>query len=422
VRIVSVRDFVLGSVAGFVTAGVIAGAVLIFTPIGVSQELEPGALTILSGHDDSDGGQRQVLIDTWNDSHPKNRATIVEVNEAASGQYTEMMAQAQNPGIDVFNLDVTLTAAFADPPSGSPWIRPIERSWLAEKPEDAFMPNPLSTCRYQRKLWALPFNTDAGLLYYHTAPGVAPPFDWDKIRTTAAAHREFDAAYTAQLGDYEGLTVNTLEAVWDDDAGLTVDENGRVQLDLAAWNAAVRRLLPARPDRPGLVHRDALRSEENESTSTFQDGTVMFMRNWPVEYRTLKSADKKLGFDVTSLPGPSVLGGQNLAISARTRKPRAAQALIQFLTSSRSQNSLFDRGGFAATRADVYADETIKADHPYAQLLYAAIDKARLRPMSPNYVAFSERLSNEVHKVLVGEQAALPPDFADMLTRALQGK
>jgi ABC-type glycerol-3-phosphate transport system substrate-binding protein len=421
VHVRSVRDFVFGGVTGLLVGVLLAVSVLHVVRTGDPQELEPGALTVLSGRDDSAGGQRQQLIDIWNDSHPHNPARILQIDQAASGVYSEMIAQARNPDIDVFNLDVTLTAAFADPASGDPWIVPIDRRWLAEKPEQAFMAKPLSTCRYEGRLWALPFNTDAGLLYYRTGLGIEPPVTWTTIRSAAARHPEFPAAYTAQLGEYEGLTVNVLEAVWANGADLTIAENGQVTLDLAKWNAAVRLLLP-RNSKDGLVHPDALNSEENGSTSTFQDGSVMFMRNWPVAYRTLKNADKKLGFDVTSLPGPSVLGGQNLAVSARSKKPRAAQALVEFLTGRRSQNILFDRGGFAATRADIYADETIKSDHPYASLLHTAIDGARLRPVSPNYVAFSEMLSSQVHAVLDGELPALPPDFADSLTAALRGK
>jgi multiple sugar transport system substrate-binding protein len=412
VQLRSGRDFLLGIAAGFVAAVLIGVAVTRFVSIGGPQELEPGPLTIISGVDDSAGHQRQQLIDLWNASHPHNQARIIEVPQRANGQYSEMFARAQDPDIDVFNLDVTLTAAFADPG----WIRPIEESWLAEKPERAFMANPLLTCRYDDRLWALPFNTDAGLLYYRQDRGAEPPFDWAKM-SAAAKQAKFPAAYTAQLSDYEGLTVNTLEAVWDSGAGFTV-EDGQVKIDLNAWNAAVRRLAP----KAGVVHPDALESDETNSTTTFQDGSVMFMRNWPVAYRTLKDADKKLAFDVTGLPGPSVLGGQNLAVSALTTKPRAAQALVEFLTSRTSQNILFNRGGFAATRTGIYDDETIKGEHPYASLLRTAIDNARLRPVSPNYVAFSEKLSYEVHRVLSGKQAALPADFADQLTKALSGR
>ena len=424
-RLVSVRDFALGGAAGFLVAVVLGVVVLQFAPIGGSEELESGPLTILSGRDDSVGGQRQQLVDLWNDSHPRNRAKIIPVDQVASGQYSEMIAQAQNPDtdIDIFNLDVTLTAAFAAPATGDPWIRPIEESWLAEKPRDAFMSNPLSTCFYQDKLWALPFNTDAGLLYYRTDAGLKPPFDWNKIKAAAAAHRDFAAGYTGQFGDYEGLTVNVLEAAWATGVGFAVDQaTGEVTLDLAAWNALLHTLTPAPDGKWGLVHRHALESEEIASRSTFQDGGVLFMRNWPVAYGSLQKADQKLKFAVTGLPGPSVLGGQNLAVSARTERPRAAQALVEFLTSQHSQSILFERGGFAATRAVVYAEEAVKTDHAYAPLLLTAITNARLRPVSPNYVAFSEVFSDQVHQVLARERPDLPAGFAGQLTAALRGK
>jgi multiple sugar transport system substrate-binding protein len=419
-RVTSVRDFALGGAAGFLTAVVIVLVALIWVPVGGGDdELEPGPLTILSGRDDSVGGQRRQLVQLWNDSHPRNPARIVEVAEAANGVYGEMIAQARNPGVDIFNLDVVITALFADPPSGDPWLRPIDEDRLAENPRDAFLAKPLSTCLYQGKLWGLPFNTDAGLLYYRADEGLQPPFDWAKIRAARQAHPEFTAGYTTQLGEYEGLTVNILEAAWADKASFAVDPgSGEVTLDLAAWNRLVHSLAPG----SGLVHPDALDSQESKSMSTFEDGGVLFMRNWPVAYGAMLAADKKLKFGVTDLPGPSVLGGQNLAISARSERPRAAQALIEFLTSRQSQKILFEKGGFAATRAEVYADETVKSDRRYAPLLFKAINNAQLRPVSPNYIAFSERLADEVHKVLAGEQGDLPADFAARLTRALRGK
>ena len=71
-------------------------------------------------------------------------------------------------------------------------------------------------------------------------------------------------------------------------------------------------------------------------------------------------------FDVARIPGRSVLGGQNLAIAANSDQPRAAQELIEFLTSARSQQILFERGGFAATREVVYQDSAVRANFPYA--------------------------------------------------------
>ena len=416
-------------VAGTLTGAAVTAALFLIGPLAGPQELEPGELVIISGQDDSTGGQRQQLINLWNDSHPHNQARIVTVPQASDGQYSEMTGRSQDDGTDIFNLDSNWTAFFADPPSGRRLIRPIDESLLAEKPDQAFMKKPLDTCRYAGKLWALPFNTDAGLLYYRLDQGLKPPFTWASIREAGRQRPDFEAAWTGQLNNYEGLTVNVLEAVWAQGSDIRVGADGRVSLDLAKVNAAVKLLTPPPAEKPRLILPDALTSFEDGSRSDFQEGRVLFMRNWPVQYRLMLTGDrpgpggKPVSFGVTQLPGGSVLGGQNLAISERTKKPRAAQALIEFLTGDRAQTNLFVEGGFAATRGRVYEDEAIKQKYQaYLPQLREAIDGARARPVSPNYVAFSQRLSEQVYEVLTGRQPALPADLADQLTRALQGR
>ncbi|MFI5493635.1 extracellular solute-binding protein [Actinoplanes sp. NPDC051859] len=411
--------------AGNLTGAALAASLFLVGPLAGPAELEPGELVILSGQDDSTGGQRQQLVNLWNDSHPRNPARIVTVPQAADGQWFEMANRAEDTETDIFNLDVAWTAFFAEPPQGRRLIRPIDQSLLAEPPDSAFMAKPLQTCRYAGELWALPFNTDAGLLYYRTDQGWKPPFTWANIEQ-ATGRTGFGAAYTGQLAGYEGLTVNVLEAVWAAGGRLDVGADGTVSLDLAAWDEAMRRLTPARQG-PSVVLPESTSFDETGSRDAFRDGRVPFMRNWPVAYRALRAGDQPQGgtrvpFDVARLPGDSVLGGQNLAISERTRQPRAAQALIEFLTSQRSQQILFDPGGFAATRATVYENETIKQKYPYAPLLREAVESARLRPVTPHYVAFSQQLHQLVTEVLSGRQAQLPRDLADRLTQALRGK
>ncbi|MEK8143383.1 hypothetical protein NKH18_18545 [Streptomyces sp. M10(2022)] len=53
-------------------------------------------------------------------------------------------------------------------------------------------------------------------------------------------------------------------------------------------------------------------------------------------------------YSVNRLPGASVLGGQNLAVTADSSRADDARALISFLTSRESERCLLD-AGFAAT-------------------------------------------------------------------------
>lgn len=428
------RAFALGNLSGALVVALLATVVLAQRE---PEELEPGELVILSGRDDSVGGQRDALIELWNASHPRTPARIIPLREASDGQHAEMVNRAQtDPEIDVFNLDVTWTAEFA---SGDR-LQPIDDSHLLDRPDDVFLANPLSTCRYDGKLWALPFNTDAGLLFYRGDLELRPPLDWAAIvaqSTRALAARApgspLEAGYTGQLGDYEGLTVNALEALWAAGGDLRIDRDGQVTVDRDRWADALRKLRPGAGANGGapIVLPDALNQDENRSREAFRAGKVLFMRNWPVAYRTLSGTDATPGpagapappaafrFDVAALPGPSVLGGQNLAVAKQTRQPRAAQALIAFLTGDQSQRILFQRGGFAATRADVYSDEAINQQHPYVRLLLDAVNRARLRPISPYYVNFSVVLRGYVRTALEG--GTLPADLDQRLTQALRG-
>jgi multiple sugar transport system substrate-binding protein len=183
----------------------------------------------------------------------------------ADEQLSEMRARAQSVerDVDVFNLDVTWTAEFAE----NDWIRP-----LAGVDDTGFLDQPLETCRYRDKLWALPFNTDAGLLFYRPAHLKArgvdaeradvkarPPRSWDTltrlIDTAFAgplpAGDRLEAGYAAQFGDYEGLTVNAMEAIWAAD-GEVVDSDGNVRLDSEEASDALQQPAPGGEQHSGV--------------------------------------------------------------------------------------------------------------------------------------------------------------------------
>lgn len=385
-------------------------ATLVVVPALSGDEPEPGELVILSGLDQSAGGQRQALLDQWNKTHPNNPARIIELPANADEAHSEMKARAQSgdPEIDIFNIDVTWTAEFAD----AGYILPLD-----DVDTSVFLANPVKTCFYDDELWALPFNTDAGLLYYRTDMVAEVPSTWRRLREAMLENeRDVRAGLATQLADYEGLTVAVMEAVWAE-GGEVVDEDGKVVLDSEEAQAALNGL--ARDVRNERINLAAsLEHDETASRHAFADGHALFMRNWPVAYPALTA--RKVPFSVTSLPGPSVLGGQNLAISAHSRRPTAARELIEFLTDARSQQLLFERGGLAATRLVVYQDPKVNTSHPYAGALLDSIEGAKLRPVTPRYSQFSERLRALVRPVLTG--GSLPPDYVEQLTRALEGR
>jgi multiple sugar transport system substrate-binding protein len=411
--------FGLGVVAGAVVMALVAYLVVPwFAP---ETGLEEGDLVVLSGKDQSDGQQRKELVYQWNQLHPTNKAGIVELPLAADEQYSEMVARAQSASaVDVYNLDAAWTAEFAH----AHYLTP-----LSNMDTSGFLAGPLGTCWYEGQLWGLPFNTDAGLMYYQA--GVKPPRDWaDLVRTArnvfAGPHdSRLVAGYTAQLADYEGLVVNGLEAIWAA-GGELVDKNGKVTIDSPEAQAGLGHLAQGlKATDPRIVLPEAQSQDETSSMRAFGEGKVLYMRNWPVAYRHLQrlssdDATKPSFFDVDKLPGPSVLGGQNLAVAAKSAHPRAAKALIEFLTSARSQQILFERGGLAATRDIVYLDGQLQKVRPYAMVLLDAIRDARPRPTGPHYVRCAEVFRAVIRETL--DSGQVPQNAKQRLTDAMCGE
>ncbi len=412
-----------------IAIGVVATLVVSFLVVSTREpdalEEDDRPLVILSGRDGSLDGQRQQLVDAWNALHRDHPARIVELSPRADEQRAEMLARAQadHGEVDVYNLDVTWTAEFAD----AGYIRSIDESRV---PTDGFLAGPLSTCRYDGRLWALPFNADVGLLYYRTdlldSVGATAPRTWDELLAAAAQVRartgDGVAGYVGQLADYEGLTVTALELIWGA-GGEVVDDDGRVlprDGDITAMRTGLDRLRTLAPELPAL--------DEAGSLQAFREGKALFMRNWPVAYRSLGQRPQEgaaLPFGVTALPpGSAALGGQNLAVSSRTTRPRAARALVEFLTSERSQQLLFQRGGLPATREVVYTDPQVTAVFPFAEELREALDTggARRRPAVAHYGQFSETFRASVDGYLRGRDELPEDEVRDRLEAALEGR
>ena len=282
----------------------------------------------------------------------------------------------------MLNLDVAWTAEFAEAGVIRPWATQLDGD---------FLDSVAKTVEYDGKVWGVPFNTDAGLLYYRKdllkeygrprpvrlgragedgagRGGRLQPQGRRRGRRTPKK-RPTMYGMVAQLRPYEGLTVNTLESAWanggDPDAtSFTKDEQvGALQQGVTDLKGRLDSIMP----------HEATTMDETESRRWFADGRALFMRNWPVEYASV--AEKLTPgeqFDVTQLPARrsdgkrmSVLGGQNLAISAGSKRPAGARSLIEALTGPRSERCLLERG-FAATRESAYRESAEGAALPAA--------------------------------------------------------
>jgi multiple sugar transport system substrate-binding protein len=340
---------------------------------GDVQQQPPGAdvsprIVVASGQDvTGKNGIRQQLIDAWNAKEGEHgyRARLVELPGSADQQRSQLLGalQSGSAAYDVVNLDVTWIPELAD----AGLIRPLNDSAVKD-PED-LIPSVDDTSYWDGKRYAVPFNSDAGLLYYrkdHLVKASASRTDlgedvtWDELRELLgpldkAGIDDYEAIWTTQLAAYEGRTVNAIEAFASAVPGFRItDDDGDYVATEEQLTAGVTELRE-RTASPYTLDGTS-ESREAESLSAFAEGRTTFLRHWPYVYPTLhETFGGNLG--VARLPGKAVLGGQNLAVTSSTSGQRAAKAaeLIAFLTDPDSERCLL-RAGFAATRTSAYQE------------------------------------------------------------------
>jgi multiple sugar transport system substrate-binding protein len=448
------RRTVLEAIGGFAATGLVYGAYWLGShePEREWETVDPKRpLRVLSGRDDTANAQRRLLIDQWNAWHQDHQAEMIELPGVTDLQYSAVHAalQAEDSAVDVVNLDVPWIAEFAEG-------KHLEE--LRDVDETGFLKRPLDAARIDGGLYALPFNTDVGMLYYRKsgetdyAGGTLSVTearhltDWDRLRETIeqilAENPDFDGGIAMQLASYEGFTVNVWEYLLAN--GVEPDGDGMIDFGARSDAAGVLEELALNLHdevREGahIILQDALQHNEDESLLAFQKGRVPFLRHWPRAFAVLQSCDVDFEVGVVPMPG-GVLGGQSLAVSAHSRRKNVSRALVEFLTGATSQQLLFERGGFAATREEPYFDaaaqvanlegtpdescEAVGGPRAEAREIYQALtgEGPGSRPAVKRYTQFSRAFRDALHPELESDAAPDLSGLESRLANAIEGK
>ncbi|MFE8015329.1 ABC transporter substrate-binding protein [Streptomyces antibioticus] len=365
-----------------------------------------GPLTLATAGDLT--GYLGPLLEGWNRAHPGERVTLVELPDSADETHAQMITDLRADGgrFDLLNIDVSWTSEFA----AAGWIRPLPRESF---PLETFLPPVVDTATYDGRLYAVPYVTNAGLLLYRkdvlAREGVPPPRTWaelERLAKTVAPKYGLDG-YAGQFLPYEGLTVNAAEAVYSAGGTILGDEGERVTVNSTAAREGIEFL--ARGVREGWIPRRALTFKEEESKQAFQDGRLLFLRNWPYAYAVASAPGSPVAGKIGAvpLPGPdgpgtSVLGGSNLAVSTHARHPDSAARLIAYLTSEPVQRQVLTRGALPPVRAALYEDPELVRAFPYLPTLRASVLAAAPRPKSPCYDQVSLVVQAVVRDAMAG--------------------
>jgi len=378
-----------------------------------------GPITFATGKDTS--GNLQNQLNAWNASHPNEKVELKELPEDADAQRQQMIqnAQAQSDAFSVLNMDVVWTSEFA----ANQWITPIPEDKVPDLGK--LIPATVETAKYRDKLYGVPITSDGGLLYYRkdllAKAGVAePPKTWNEMladcqKVAALPEAKGMSCYAGQFEKYEGLTVNFSEAI-NSAGGVIVDKDGKPNVNTPEAKAGLEELVNG--FKTGAIPKAAITYKEEEGRRAFQEGKLLFHRNWPYVYAKASATDgssKIVGkFGVAPLPGKdgpgvSSLGGHDYAINSFAKNKATAIDFINFMASEAQQKANLQKVSLAPTWASLYDDPTLNKQFPYLAPLKASILNAQPRPRVVKYGDVTAAIQAAAYDALNGKVA---PDKA----------
>ena len=347
-----------------------------------------GPIFLASGKDTT--GTMQAQLDKWNAEHPDEKVTLVELPESADEQRRLFIqnAQSQSDAYTVLNMDVIWTSEFA------------ANQWIDELPADQFpldqmIPAVVESGKYFNRLYAVPYNTNAGLLFYRKdlldKAGAQPPKTWDEMASICEKVKALPEAagigcYAGQFDKYEGLTGQLLRG-----GGLRRRPGRRGGRQAQRQHRGAKKGLQFLVDgfASGLIPQEAITYKEEEGRRAFQDGKLVFHRQWPYQWVLANQTDgssKVAGkFGVAAMPGltgpgVSTLGGptSRSASSPRTRRPRWTSSSGSATRRTPRQN--MEANSLAPVYSELYEDSALQEKFPYLTALKESLSTARARP------------------------------------------
>lgn len=305
---------------------------------------------------------------------------------------------ARDADIDIIGMDVIWTAEFAR----AGWILPWPDDQVSAIATE-LLPAAMLSATYADRVWALPFTSNAQLLWYRKDLVATPPATWDEL-IDMAENTKIQGAIQVQGQRYEGLTVFFVSLLASEGASVLDASGTRVALPVTPTRetlALLKRLANSAAADPGLAT-----AREDQARLAFETGRPVFMVNYSFVWPSAQKNAPEIAENMAWTRWPSVspdhpsrvtIGGINLAIGAFSRHPALAFEAVSCLTSERNQTLAATQGGMPPTLTNLYQAEAVRARFPMADTLLETLLDAVQRPQTPVYNDVSLAISHTLH-------------------------
>jgi len=353
----------------------------------------------------SEGTATTTAVKAFEKLHPNITVQILSLSPTSDVAFEQLTQRftAGSSSPDVITSDVIWPAQFAQ----SGWLANLAKF---HPDTSAYFSGQMATGQYKGGVYAIPWFINAEGLYYRTDLIKTPP-------TTAAAL--FSDAVAAMKSDHalkEGLAF----------------EGDKYEGAVTAFQSMGGQLTPSAltnintPSNVGVLTmmRDAIYKyhiaptavstwEESQVQNAWLAGQTPFALNWPYIFALSDAKGCQPGcsavFGKTGwvpFPNPTgtpqaSLGGDDLAVNARSSHQAADFAFIQYLSSDTAQIARAIAAGDPPSVKSAYGSQ-LYAAAPYFQQEQAVFSAATPRPVSPVYTQISSQLQAMITSVLSG--------------------
>lgn len=271
--------------------------------------------------------------------------------------------------------------------------------------EDAnFMEGSLNSCKYEDKIYGLPWGNNCLGLFYDQdmldAAGLEVPETWSELE--AACEKlttdSVKGLAISAIGNEEG-TFQYLP--WFLSAGGDVNE-----VESEAGKESLT-FLKNMVDK-GYISKECVNWTQADAEKQFASGQAAMMINGPWQFSGLEADAPDKNYGVAKVPMAdngeyaSVLGGENVAI-CKGANVEASWTFLKWLTSKENSEKICKEIGRFSPRSDVDVQEMFK-DDPLNSVFAEVMPGAQSRGPSPKWPEISTAIYTAVQEVLTGQK------------------
>jgi multiple sugar transport system substrate-binding protein len=352
----------------------------------------------------SEGDASKKAVADFQSSNPGIHVNILTLSPTSNNAYQQLtqrfIAGSSTP--DVVTADVIWPATFAK----SNWIMPLD----GFHPNTAnFFPGQVQAGTFNSKLYAVPWFINALGVYYRTDLTPTPPGAPADLVAAARSTMSRDPALKVGLAyegaKYEGIVTSFLNFAGGFGGGLDLNHiNSAANVSALTYMRDV--IYTEKISPPSVTSW-----QESDVQQAYLGGQAAFAMNWPYIFSLAEASGSPLKGKTGWMPFPSgsntpkaALGGDALAINAKSKQANAAWQFIQFLNSDAVQINRAVSAGDPPAVKSAY-NSTLYAQAPYYQQERPVFDVATPRPVTPSYPRVSQVLQTQLSAALSNQMS-----------------